>query len=55
MDLDSQLRQFKDFLSLYNTITEKCFNSCVQGFYTRNVENEEVRNKFLYENIKLIH
>lgn len=42
MDLDAQLRQFKDFLQLYNTITEKCFNSCVDSFFTRNVEDNEV-------------
>ncbi|KAG5671976.1 hypothetical protein PVAND_002140 [Polypedilum vanderplanki] len=41
MDLDSQLRQFKDFLSLYNTITEKCFNACVDGFFRRGVEDDE--------------
>lgn len=45
MDLDNQLRQFKDFLSLYNTITEKCFNSCVDGFFTRDVEKDEVNYK----------
>ncbi|XP_070503344.1 mitochondrial import inner membrane translocase subunit Tim10B-like [Chironomus tepperi] len=47
MDLDSQLRQFKDFLQLYNVITERCFNSCVDGFFTREVESQEdfcVRN-----------
>ncbi|CAG9808293.1 unnamed protein product [Chironomus riparius] len=47
MDLDAQLRQFKDFLQLYNIITERCFTSCVDGFFTREVENQEdfcVRN-----------
>jgi len=42
MDIDSQLRQFKDFLQLYNVITERCFNSCVDGFFSREVESQEV-------------
>lgn len=47
MDLDAQLRQFKDFLQLYNIITERCFNSCVDGFFTREVESQEVGNFLL--------
>lgn len=39
--MDPQVRQFKDFLQLYNTITEKCFNSCVDNLLSRNVENNE--------------
>jgi mitochondrial import inner membrane translocase subunit TIM10B len=50
--MDPQVRQFKDFLSLYNTITEKCFNSCVDNILSRNVENNEVRseNSFRHQN-----
>lgn len=39
--MDPQVRQFKDFLQLYNTITERCFNSCVDNLFTRRVENNE--------------
>ena len=45
MDPDNnkgQLRQFKDFLQLYNTITEKCFSSCVDNLFTRDVSESEV-------------
>ncbi|CAO1401846.1 unnamed protein product [Diamesa hyperborea] len=44
MDPDNnkgQLRQFKDFLQLYNTITEKCFSSCVDNLFTRDVSESE--------------
>lgn len=41
--MDPQVRQFKDFLSLYNAITERCFNSCVDSLLTRKVEDNEVR------------
>lgn len=40
--MDPQVRQFKDFLQLYNTITEKCFNSCVDNLLSRSVADNEV-------------
>lgn len=43
MDLQSQLRQFKDFLQLYNIITEHCFKQCVNTVLTRSVEDDEVK------------
>lgn len=52
--MDPQVRQFKDFLSLYNTITEKCFGSCVDNILSRNVEDNEVKKKKLFTNLKLI-
>lgn len=39
--MDPQVRQFRDFLQLYNTITEKCFNVCVENMLSRRVENSE--------------
>lgn len=45
MDLQSQLRQFKDFLQLYNIITEHCFKHCVNTVLTRDVEEDEVRKE----------
>ncbi|XP_055902609.1 mitochondrial import inner membrane translocase subunit Tim10B [Eupeodes corollae] len=35
--MDSQIRNFKDFLLLYNKVTELCFTSCVDNFFTRNI------------------
>lgn len=58
MDPDNnkgQLRQFKDFLQLYNTITEKCFSSCVDNLFTRDVSESEVYfNENIVFNLKLI-
>lgn len=45
MDIQSQLRQFKDFLQLYNLITEHCFKHCVNTVITRSVEDDEVKLK----------
>lgn len=42
MDIQSQLRQFKDFLQLYNLITEHCFKHCVNTVLTRSLEDDEV-------------
>lgn len=39
--MDPQVRQFKDFLQLYNTITERCFNTCVDNLFSRRVEDNE--------------
>ncbi|XP_047479985.1 mitochondrial import inner membrane translocase subunit Tim10B-like [Penaeus chinensis] len=41
MDVESNVRQFKDFLYLYNSISEKCFNLCVTAFNKRDLEYEE--------------
>lgn len=35
--MDAQVRNFKDFLLLYNKVTELCFTSCVDNFFTRNL------------------
>lgn len=45
MDIQSQLRQFKDFLQLYNLITEHCFKHCISNNLTRSVEEDEVNLK----------
>ncbi|KAK8735616.1 hypothetical protein OTU49_005471 [Cherax quadricarinatus] len=43
MDIDvaSNVRQFKDFLVLYNQISERCFNLCVTGFNGRSLSEVE--------------
>lgn len=43
MDIDvaANVRQFKDFLVLYNQISERCFNLCVTGFNDRNISEAE--------------
>lgn len=47
--MDPQIRQFKDFLQLYNTITERCFNSCVDNLLTRGVDPSEVNKYFTFK------
>jgi Tim10/DDP family zinc finger len=39
--MDPQVRQFRDFLQLYNSITEKCFATCVDTLLHRRVEENE--------------
>ncbi|XP_055312360.1 mitochondrial import inner membrane translocase subunit Tim10B [Sitodiplosis mosellana] len=39
--MDSQIRNFKDFLQLYNKLTEKCFLHCTDNFFTRELSAEE--------------
>jgi mitochondrial import inner membrane translocase subunit TIM10B len=34
--------QFKDFLQLYNLVSETCFNNCVTSLHSRDLQNEEV-------------
>ncbi|KAJ8028124.1 Mitochondrial import inner membrane translocase subunit Tim10 B [Holothuria leucospilota] len=34
-------RNMKDFLTMYNTFTESCFNSCVKNFNYRYLTEEE--------------
>lgn len=41
MDAESNLRQFKDFLLLYNSISEKCFNLCITNFHKREINLDE--------------
>lgn len=35
--------QFKDFLMLYNKLTEMCFNQCTDNFNNRKISDTEVR------------
>lgn len=41
MDVADNVRQFKDFLLLYNRISEQCFNLCVNRFNDRTLSLEE--------------
>ncbi|GAB0092931.1 mitochondrial import inner membrane translocase subunit Tim10B [Sergentomyia squamirostris] len=44
MNLDTavaQIRNFKDFLSLYNRLSEHCFTKCVDNFYSRKISPAE--------------
>ncbi|XP_042214812.1 mitochondrial import inner membrane translocase subunit Tim10B-like [Homarus americanus] len=41
IDVTSNVRQFKDFLVLYNQISERCFNLCVTGFNNRELSEIE--------------
>lgn len=41
MDLAANVRQFKDFLLLYNHISERCFNLCINGFNDRTISTDE--------------
>lgn len=36
-----QLKQFKDFISNFNKLTEHCFNDCIFDFTTRTVSGKE--------------
>lgn len=35
------LRNFKDFLQLYNHMSHNCFQSCVNNFYSRDLASDE--------------
>lgn len=39
--MDPQIRNFRDFLQLYNKITELCFSHCVDNFFSRETSREE--------------
>lgn len=39
--------QFRDFLQLYNKLTETCFYHCTDNFFNRNLSQDEVRAIFL--------
>ena len=41
MDTESTVKQFKEFLSQYNRLTEMCFIDCAKDFTTRNVLKAE--------------
>lgn len=41
MEVENHVRQFKDFLYLYNHISETCFNFCISGFNTRDLSKAE--------------
>uniref|UniRef100_A0A182NJW6 Peptidase S1 domain-containing protein n=1 Tax=Anopheles dirus TaxID=7168 RepID=A0A182NJW6_9DIPT len=40
--MDYELRNIKDFLQLYNKITDMCFNSCVDNLFGRDLTREEI-------------
>ncbi|XP_017034931.1 mitochondrial import inner membrane translocase subunit Tim10B [Drosophila kikkawai] len=39
--MDPNLRNFKDFLTLYNKVTEMCFGRCVDNLNERNLASHE--------------
>ncbi|KAL4237545.1 Mitochondrial import inner membrane translocase subunit Tim9 [Mactra antiquata] len=39
--VEESMRPFREFLTQYNKITEKCFTDCVTDFTTRNITNTE--------------
>lgn len=41
--MDFELRNLKDFLGLYNKVTELCFSSCVDNFFARDLTQDEIR------------
>ncbi|XP_011267855.1 mitochondrial import inner membrane translocase subunit Tim10 B [Camponotus floridanus] len=55
-----QLRNFRDFLLLYNQISETCFKKCANTFLTREVtSNEDVcvsncAQKYIHANHKIM-
>ncbi|XP_012214907.1 mitochondrial import inner membrane translocase subunit Tim10 B [Linepithema humile] len=55
-----QLRNFKDFLLLYNQISETCFKKCANTFLSREITSDEdicVSNcaqKHIYANHKVM-
>ncbi|KAL6439288.1 hypothetical protein ACFW04_003873 [Cataglyphis niger] len=55
-----QLRNFRDFLLLYNQISETCFKKCTNTFLTREITSDEdlcVSNcaqKYIHTNHKIM-
>ncbi|KAM9788479.1 mitochondrial import inner membrane translocase subunit Tim10 B [Neosynchiropus ocellatus] len=43
MEPDQQLRNLRDFLMVYNRMTEMCFQRCSSNFNYRNLTMDEVR------------
>ena len=41
LDVDSGLRNFRDFLKVYNQMSESCFNRCVINLNQRTLSDEE--------------
>ncbi|XP_053682919.1 mitochondrial import inner membrane translocase subunit Tim10B [Sabethes cyaneus] len=41
--MDLELRNLKDFLGLYNKVTELCFTACVDNFFGRDLSPGEIR------------
>uniref|UniRef100_A0A1Q3FB16 Mitochondrial import inner membrane translocase subunit n=1 Tax=Culex tarsalis TaxID=7177 RepID=A0A1Q3FB16_CULTA len=41
--MNIELRNLKDFLGLYNRVTELCFSSCVDNFNVRDLSPAEIR------------
>lgn len=41
--MDFELRNLKDFLTLYNQVTELCFKSCVDNLFGRDLSSDEIR------------
>ncbi|XP_017483449.1 PREDICTED: mitochondrial import inner membrane translocase subunit Tim10B [Rhagoletis zephyria] len=39
--MDPNLRNLKDFLTLYNKVTELCFSRCIETLYERDLTNSE--------------
>ncbi|ETN59643.1 mitochondrial inner membrane protein translocase, 9kD-subunit [Anopheles darlingi] len=40
--MDYEMRNIKDFLQLYNRITDLCFNSCVDNLFGRDLTHQEI-------------
>ncbi|XP_046576483.1 mitochondrial import inner membrane translocase subunit Tim9-like isoform X2 [Haliotis rubra] len=49
LDPESTVKQFREFLSSYNKLSEQCFQDCVHDFTTRKVLDGELFNKLLRE------
>ncbi|KAL3267104.1 hypothetical protein HHI36_011244 [Cryptolaemus montrouzieri] len=60
MDIESNIRNFKDFLQLYNQMTETCFGKCVDNLNSRILNPnekeciEDCASKFIKFNHKLM-
>ncbi|KAF2879186.1 hypothetical protein ILUMI_26986 [Ignelater luminosus] len=39
--MDANIRTFKDFLQIYNNLSEMCFKNCVVSFNSRLLEDSE--------------
>ncbi|XP_060604457.1 mitochondrial import inner membrane translocase subunit Tim9-like [Ruditapes philippinarum] len=39
--IEESMKPFREFLTQYNRITEKCFNDCISDFTTKNILNSE--------------
>ncbi|CAB3406970.1 unnamed protein product [Caenorhabditis bovis] len=41
MNIIQNVQQLKEFLSVYNTLTERCFNFCIRDYTNPKLTNEE--------------